>query len=171
MRPIALFVTLFAFYVVLSGMIHDWYLMTLGAVSALLVTLLSAHLGILDDEGMPVRYWPRTAAYLPWLIWQVVLSNWDVFKRVWSRKLDISPCVARIPHRITDGYGIATYANSITLTPGTVTIEANEREVLVHGLTEAACAIDAMGEMRDRVARVVGARPGPTAAEIERGLR
>lgn len=171
MRPIALFVTLFAFYVALSGMIHDWYLMTLGVGSALVVTLLSVHLGIVDDEGMPVRFWPRTAMYVPWLLWQIVLANWDVFKRVWAPKLDISPCVVRVPHRITDGYGIATYGNSITLTPGTVTIEASEGEVLVHGLTEAACADVAAGGMRDRVAWVVGARTGPTVEEIAGGQR
>jgi multicomponent Na+:H+ antiporter subunit E len=171
MRPIALFVTLFAFYVALSGMIHDGYLMSLGVGSALAVTLLSMHLELVDDEGMPVRYWGRTARYLPWLLWQIVLANWDVFKRVWGPKLDISPCVVRVPHRIAEGYGIGTFANSITLTPGTVTIEADEHEVLVHGLTEGACADVAAGGMRDRVAWVVGAKPGPSVEETARGTR
>ncbi len=138
MRPFALFLTLFGFYVALSGQIHNWFLMAVGAGCCLATTILSVHMGVCDDEGLPVRYWPRTIIYIPWLLWQIFLANIDVAKQVWRPKLALSPNTRRVPHSLKTGYGIATYANSITLTPGTVTIEADEDDFLVHALTQSA---------------------------------
>lgn len=138
MRPTALFLTLFGFYVALSGQIHNWFLMSVGAGCCLATTILSVHMGVCDDEGLPVRYWPRTIAYVPWLLWQIFLANIDVAKQVWRPTLALSPNTRRVPHSLKTGYGIATYANSITLTPGTVTIEADEDGFLVHALTKEA---------------------------------
>ncbi|NVB42409.1 Na+/H+ antiporter subunit E [Pseudenhygromyxa sp. WMMC2535] len=152
-----LFVSLFAFYVVLSGQIQSGFLMLAGAVCCLLVTLLALRLGIVDDEGMPYHYWPRTALYLPWLMWQVVLANWDVLKRVWKPgALDISPHMIVVPHELRTPYGLATYMNSITLTPGTVTVDVGEGKLLVHALTKAAAEDLLSGEMHRRVKVVEG---------------
>jgi multicomponent Na+:H+ antiporter subunit E len=83
-------------------------------------------------------------------MWQIVLANIDVAKRVWSPVLPIAPRVIRLPHRLKTAFGISTYANSITLTPATVTIEIGTDEFIVHALTKE-CADDLLqGGMHDR---------------------
>ena len=76
-----LFISLMAFYVVLSGQIHSVFLMVAGAVCCAGVTLLAKRLGLVDDEGVPYRFWWPTLKYVPWLVWQIVLANLDAFAR------------------------------------------------------------------------------------------
>lgn len=149
MRPLFLLLTLEAFYLVLSGQFHNRFLMIAGVICCLGVTLISRHMGTVDDEGMPVKYWLKTALYTPWLMWQVLLANVDVAKRVWAPGLPITPKMITVKHDLKTGYGIATYANSITLTPGTVTVEAGDHEFLVHALTDEAAA-DLLGDEMHR---------------------
>ncbi len=156
MRRVALVASLMAFYAVLSGQFGSVYLMTCGAVGCVVVTLLAGHLEIIDDEGVPVEYWLRTALYAPWLAWQVLRANIDVAILVWSPKLRISPRMICLRHRLKTGYGIATYVNSITLTPGTVTVDEDEDELLVHALTVEAAEGLLTGEMHERILRVEG---------------
>ncbi len=156
MHSVLLFVSLMAFYVVLSGQIGSVFLMSAGVVSCLTVTLLAKRLGIVDDEGMPYRWWWRTAKYMPWLIWQIVLANIDVLKRVWRPKLDIQPQMITVKHDLRTAYGVATYVNSITLTPGTVTVDVGKDELLVHALTKAAADDLLSGEMHRRVLELEG---------------
>lgn len=156
-NAIVLFVSLLAFYVVLSGQIHSTYLMGAGVVTCLGVTALARRLGIVDDEGVPFQYWFRTLRYLPWLMWQVLLANIDVLKRVWKPgKLDIAPQMITVPHELRTPYGLATFMNSITLTPGTVTVEVGDGELLVHALTREAADDLLSGEMHRRVKAIEG---------------
>ena len=152
-----LFISLMAFYVVLSGQIHSVFLMSAGVVCCLAITGLAVRLGIVDDEGMPYRWWLRTTLYLPWLMWQVLLANIDVLKRVWKPgKLDIQPRMITVPHELNTAYGVATYMNSITLTPGTVTVDVGDGTLLVHALTEDAANDLLSGEMHRRCKEVEG---------------
>ncbi len=158
MRPLILLLSLAAFYLTLSGQFHNRFLLIAGAVCCVGVTLLSMHMGAADEEGVPAKYWVKTALYVPWLMWQIVLANIDVARRVWSPTLRINPKMIRVEHDLKTGYGIAAYANSITLTPGTVTVEAGDREFLVHALTDEAAADLESGEMHKRVKKVEGSR-------------
>jgi len=159
MHAAILFVSLMAFYVVLSGQIYSVFLMGAGVVCCLIITVLAKRLGVVDDEGLPYRWWGRTLAYMPWLMWQIVLANIDVLKRVWKPgKLDIQPRMISVPHELRTAYGIATYMNSITLTPGTVTVDIGDDELLVHALTEDAAEDLLGGEMHERVLKVEGQR-------------
>lgn len=154
-----LFVSLMAFYVVLSGQIGSLFLMGMGAFACAAVTLLSKRLGILDDEGLPYRWWLRTAKYLPWLMWQVILANIDVLKQVWRPQLQIAPQMITVKHELRTAYGLATYMNSITLTPGTVTVDVGKGELLVHALTQGAADDLIEGEMHRRVLALEGVLP------------
>ncbi|TPV92960.1 MAG: cation transporter [Myxococcales bacterium FL481] len=155
-RTIMLFVCLEAFYLVLSGQFHNQFLMVAGVIVCAGTTLVARRLGIVDEEGMPYRYWAGTLAYVPYLLWQIVLANWDVFRRVWSPKLKISPRVFRLPHNLRTSYGMVTYANSITLTPGTVTIEVDDDAFLIHALTKEAADDLMSGDMHARVQQLEG---------------
>jgi multicomponent Na+:H+ antiporter subunit E len=146
-----LFVSLMAFYVVLSGQIHSVYLLVAGAVCCAAIVLLCKRLGVVDDEGVSYRWWWATLKYVPWLMWQIALANWELFKIVWKPgKLAISPKMVAVPHELRTSYGLATYANSITLTPGTVTVEIGDHELLVHALTDAFGKDLLAGEMHRR---------------------
>lgn len=151
MHAFILFISLMAFYVVLSGQIHSAFLMVAGAVCCAGVVWLCRRLGLIDDEGVPFRYWLPTLKYVPWLMWQIVLANIDVLKMVWKPgKLNIKPQMVVCPHELRSAYGISTYANSITLTPGTVTLETGDKEFLVHALTDAFAKDLLSGEMHRR---------------------
>lgn len=155
MRFILHSITLAVLWWLLSGQTKP-FLLQCGVVTILFVTWISGRMRLLDDESQPFRMLPRLLLYAPWLLWQVVLSNWDVVKRVWTPGLGIAPEVIRVPCELKTGFGRVTYANSITLTPGTVTIEAGDGEFLVHALHDEAAAGLETGDMHARVKRVEG---------------
>lgn len=136
MRALALFLLLGVYWALLSGQFHNGFLITAGVLCIVFVVWLSGRMGLLDDEGVPARYYPRLVAYAPYLLWQVILSNWDILKRVWASDLAIDPRVVRVPYSTRSAFVTTTYANSITLTPGTVTIDVGERELAIHCVTK-----------------------------------
>lgn len=135
MPALFLFLLLGVYWALLSGQFHNGFLLTAGVLCITFVIWMSRRMGVLDDEGVPARFYPRALLYTPYLIWQVLLSNWDVFKRVWSPALAIDPRMARISYTTRHPFVTTTYANSITLTPGTVTVLVEERRMLIHCLT------------------------------------
>ncbi|MFO7563042.1 MAG: Na+/H+ antiporter subunit E [Enhygromyxa sp.] len=161
MHSVLLFLSLMAFYVVLSGQIGSAFLMIAGVVSCLGVTLLARRLGIVDDEGVPYRWWWKMLGYAPWLMWQVIVANFEMLKLVWSPKPDIHPRMVIVKHDLRTSFGVATYMNSITLTPGTVTVDVGEDEFLVHCLTKSVADELADGEMHRRVQALEGTQPAP----------
>ncbi len=138
MPALSLFLLLGVFWALLSGQFHNGFLITAGVLCITFIVWMCRRMGILDDEGVPARFYPRALLYLPWLAWQVVLSNWDVFKRVWSTPLPIDPRMAWVGYSTRHPFVTTTYANSITLTPGTVTVLVEERRMLIHCLESGA---------------------------------
>lgn len=164
MHSILLFVSLMAFYVVLSGQITSTFLMGAGVVTCLGVTLVARRLGIVDDEGVPFRYWLRTLKYMPWLLWQIVLSSIYVFKLVWKPKIDIKPQMVLVEHELRTSFGVATYMNSITLTPGTVTVDVGKNKFLVHCITQEVADDVKSGEMELHIRAIEGTAPAAKEA-------
>lgn len=151
------FVVLYAFWLLLSGFFTDGFLLSAGAVSALLVLLFSRRMGVIDHESFPLHLSTRAMlTYWPWLIWEIVKSAWDVTKRILSPRLPISPALVRFkPSQKTD-LGLVIHANSITLTPGTISVEVGPDEFLVHALTAEGGASLAGSEMDRRVSVLEG---------------
>ena len=134
MRKVSAALTLFAFWVVLSGHFTP-FLLAAGAVSAVAVVAFARRLEVVDPEGHPVHFAGMAVRYWPWLVVEIVKSAWDVSRIILHPKLPISPTLVRFkPTQKTD-VGLVIHAQSITLTPGTITIEAGPNEFLVHGLT------------------------------------
>ncbi len=130
-----------------------------GVVCCAFVTWISRRMGIVDEEVMPSRGGLGFLLYLPWLLKQIVLANLDVARLVWDPRLPISPRLVQVPYETRTAMGTVTYANSITLTPGTVTISAREGKFLVHALTEGSEQRLRTGEMQRRIQRLEGAGP------------
>lgn len=144
LRHLVLFVVLFGFWILLSGQVdvtdgHQRYLLICGLASAGIGTVLAARIGFLYDEGNVARILTRQFPYLMWLLWEIVLSNFDVARRVWSRNPSkhIHPRFVRVTYATRSDLATVIYANSITLTPGTVTVlvDTTKKEILVHALT------------------------------------
>lgn len=128
-----------------------------GAASCLGVLALSARMGIVDDEGEPTHVLLGLIAYLPWLLLEIGKSNLHVARVVWSPKLPIQPSLFRVPISQHTDLGRAIYANSITLTPGTISLDVREDFILVHALTRESRSGLETGEMDRRVSRAEGA--------------
>jgi multicomponent Na+:H+ antiporter subunit E len=149
---------LFAFWLLLSGFFTA-FLLASGLGSALAVVLFSRHIGIIAHEGHPVRLGVRALySYWPWLAVEIIKSGWDVTRRILHPRLPISPTLARFkPSQRTD-LGLVIHANSITLTPGTISVDVGRHEFLVHALSaEGAASLD--GSEMDRRVRVLELSP------------
>jgi multicomponent Na+:H+ antiporter subunit E len=155
MRPAALVAALFAFWVLLSGMFTP-FLLAAGLVSAVAVAALAWRMEIADHEGHPVHLAPAAVTYWPWLAKEIVVSAWQVSRIILDPHLPVSPALARFKPSQASTVGLVTHANSITLTPGTVTVEAGHDEFLVHALTRESAAALRDSEMDRRVRRLEG---------------
>ncbi len=121
------------FWMLLSG--HtSVLLLTLGFASIVLVTWLVSRMDRNDNAPVRVLFSMKFFSYLGWLIWQVIITNIDVAKRIWNPSLPIKPASRKIKVKIKDPLIKTIYANSITLTPGTVTTEVGEDYFIVHAL-------------------------------------
>lgn len=150
-------IVLYAFWMLLSGYFEP-FLLAAGAGSALAVVLLAGRMKIVDREGHPIQMIASVVLYWPWLIKEIAKSAWAVSKIILDPKLPISPVLVRFKPTQRSQVGLATHANSITLTPGTITVEATQDEFLVHGLTRGSGAGVIDSEMDRRVSKVEGYR-------------
>ena len=153
MRLMILAVTLFAFWLLLSGH-YEALLIGYGVLSVAISVAFARRLDIIDTESMPVELIGRAVFYWPWLVWEIVKSAIDVTKIILNPKLPISPTLVRVTAHQKGAVGITTYANSITLTPGTISAAVSESKhaILVHALTEEGAEAVEEGEMDRRVA-------------------
>lgn len=158
LRVISLAVALFLFWLALSGH-YTPFLIVSGATIALIVALLGIRSGYSDEEGHPVDYLWHGFVYWPWLVVEIAKSAWAVARIIIDPRLPISPRLIRTKASQRTAVGIATYANSITLTPGTITVEINRRkqEFLVHALTKDSADGVEEGSMDRRVRAFEGA--------------
>jgi multicomponent Na+:H+ antiporter subunit E len=123
-----------------------------GVVSCVLVAAMVVRLNVLDPSEKPFWIFLRLPTYVPWLLKEIVLSNLDVARRIWHPKLPISPRMVLVGASQKTPLGLVIHANSITLTPGTLSIDANDREILVHALARELAAGFEDSEMDRRVA-------------------
>ena len=151
LHTVSAVVVLFGFWLLLSGH-YTAFLVSAGAGCAVAVVLFSRRMEVLDQEGHPIQFgWKAFSSYWPWLLREIVKSGWDVTRRIVDPRLPISPTLARFRPTQASDVGRVIHANSITLTPGTITVEAADGEFLVHALTREGAAGLAGSEMDRRV--------------------
>lgn len=148
----SVFLVLYAFWLLLSGLFTP-FLLAAGAGCALAVLAFARRMDVIDREGHPLHLgWRALFSYWPWLIKEIAKSSWDVSCRILDPRLPISPTLARFRPLQKSELGLVIHANSITLTPGTVAVEVEAGEFLVHALTREGAAGLAGSEMDRRVA-------------------
>ncbi|MGH8668249.1 MAG: Na+/H+ antiporter subunit E [Burkholderiales bacterium] len=147
--------TLFAFWLVLSGMFTP-FLLAAGLAASIAVALLARRMDAADREGHPIHLAPGALVYWPWLVREIALAGWRVTRIILHPRLPISPTLVRFRPSQRSTVGLVTHANSITLTPGTITVEAGHDEFLVHALTREGARATVDSEMDRRVCRLEG---------------
>jgi len=157
MRTLSLATALAVLWVGLSGH-YTPLLLGFGVASTVLVVYIAKRMGALDREGYPTHLILGAIRYWPWLIKEIVQANIDVAKIVLANDLPISPTVARLKASQISVEGRVTYANSITLTPGTVTVRLDGDQLEVHALTRAGIEALETGEMDRRVVAMEAGR-------------
>ncbi|MDI6790442.1 MAG: Na+/H+ antiporter subunit E [Thermodesulfobacteriota bacterium] len=145
----------FPFWMPLSGF-FDVFHLSIGVGCCALVAYISHDLLFVNVRVGDMRtIVKRFFTYIPWLIYQIILSNIHVVKIVLSPKMPIDPKIIKFKTKLDSDISLVTFANSITLTPGTITIDIKDGEYYVHAIDEDV-AYDLLygGEMEDRVAHV-----------------
>jgi len=133
----------------------------LGAVSIVFVIWIAHRMDVVDHESHPLHMAPKGVLYFPWLLWEIVKANWDVAKAIVKGGDAIQPRVLTVTASQVSDVGRVTYANSITLTPGTVTIGVDDHIFEVHSLTPGSAEGLQTGDMDRRVTALEGpVKPG-----------
>ena len=166
LHSISLGLLLFGVWLLLSG-IFEPLLLGLGVVSCLVVVLIAHRMDVIDREGHPIHLAWRIVIYWFWLALEIVKSNIDVARRILDPKLPIHPMLIRLPASQKSELGLVIYANSITLTPGTVSVQVEVGEILVHAIAEEPAEALRQGDMDRRVSAVEGPVEGPAEGLAE----
>ena len=151
------FIILFVFWIHLSGQ-FDIFHLTLGVISCALVSRISGNLLFREKSIRSAYPWEvlRFLTYLPWLLYQIVLANIHVAYLVLHPKMLtlIDPHIIRFKVKLKTDIGLTTFGNSITLTPGTITVLIHEESFYVHAINQKVADDLLTGEMEDRVAQI-----------------
>ena len=131
MKYVTTFLVLFVIYVLLAGFVVEEII--LGAIiSAVLAALISKYVQYEIDALFPLKLLKFIFVYLFVFIWQLLLANIDVARRVLSPKIPLKPGIVKVKTDLEGDFGKLALANSITLTPGTLSIDVDEEHVYVH---------------------------------------
>ena len=147
-------VLLAVFWLAFSGMFQG-LLLLLGALSCVLVLWLMLRADAADRQRVNLDlYWIGWVAYSVWLVKEIAVANADVVRRIFGGRGAIAPRLVRLPLSQKTEIGRVVYANSITLTPGTVSVDLDDQSVTVHPLSVEGIESLEAGEMDRRVRRI-----------------
>lgn len=148
---------LIGFWFVLSGQTSPFFL-SVATISIVATLWISARLKVIDRDGAPYHRAPQLMIYLGWLMGEIVKSNIAVIRRVVGPAHAIDPAMVEVQSSSRSSLGRALFANSITLTPGTVTVDVIGQTLKVHALVRQSASVDSFSEMDRRSARTADVR-------------
>ena len=152
-HTIFLSLSLAAFWLLISG--HNTALiLALGVASIAFVIYIAHRMDVVDHESQPLHLTLKLPGYFAWLIKEVILANLLVVKHIWLGNNTISPTLTTITASQKTDIGKVIYANSITMTPGTVTINVEGDQFMVHALLRESIEELQAGEMDHRVTQL-----------------
>ena len=146
---------MYALWLLLSG-IFEPLLLGFGVASVALVMIIAHRMDLIDHEGVPLHLHLRIFGYLAWLAKEIAKANIDVMRLIINPRLPIAPRVIRVPATQKTDLGRVIHANSITLTPGTVSVELEEDAIIVHAISREAAEGTLEGAIDRRVSAVEG---------------
>ena len=136
-HAVSLTLTLFILWLLLSGQ-YSMLLISLGLVSSVLTVVLALRMDVIDHESHPLHLRRQLPRYWVFLSREVILANLDVVRRILTPGKSFSPQLRQLPLPQKTVLGQVIYANSITLTPGTVTVQLGTDSIRIHALSREA---------------------------------
>jgi multicomponent Na+:H+ antiporter subunit E len=154
------FCILFTLWVIFSGRFDAFHL-TMGVIASALVSLFCRDFLFTTEKPRALslfRTWIRLAGYIPWLMYQVFRANLHVLYIVFHPRMThlIDPHIIDFDSRLTSDYSRTTFANSITLTPGTITVSVTALGRFSVHCIDTASGEALPGDMEERIRKVFG---------------
>ena len=164
------FLVLFILWLLLSGKYDLFHVLT-GFFSACLVTIIHIRINrylyyqkeIAKEHSLSYL---RLLTFIPWLIWEIVIASLQVAYVVLHPRTPVNPSLIRFKTKLPNLAAKVILGNSITLTPGTLTISITGDEFLVHALTDAAHTSIVDGSLPGRVARLYRRKPSSVIYDL-----
>ena len=151
------FVIMLIFWLLLSGKFTPLFLL-MGVISSLLTAYAYHHffLGNACQIGIKMtwRRFRRFLLYLPWLLYQILMANIHIAYLILHPRMPIDPVLIKFKSKLDQDLAYVVFANSITLTPGTITAECQDGEYLIHALDRFSAEGLLAGEMENKVAKI-----------------
>jgi multicomponent Na+:H+ antiporter subunit E len=144
------YIIMFTFWILLSWT-FDILHITAGLIGSFLVAYVSHDLLIKEGIHLTIKRITLIIRYLMYLVYSIVVANLDVAYRVLHPKMPIDPKIIRFKSKLRTDVGKTSLANSITLTPGTITIDVKDENFYVHALSSKAAEDFLKGSMRERL--------------------
>jgi multicomponent Na+:H+ antiporter subunit E len=155
LHAVSLALVLAILWMLLSGFFVP-LLLGLGIASIVVVILIARRMDVVDHEGQPLHLSWRIVFYWVWLIKEILVSAIHVSGVILKGKMPIQPAMLDIKATQRSEMGNVIFANSITLTPGTVTVDMQGDKLLIHALTKDTADGLMTGDMDRRVTAVEG---------------
>jgi multicomponent Na+:H+ antiporter subunit E len=176
LRSIVQFFLLMGFWLLLSGH-YDLFHISMGVLSSIAIILLNIRLRryfFFTDEvfrtspmELSLNYPRFILFYVPWLIWQIIIASLQVAYVVLNPKMPIDPALIRFKTKLPTMGSKVILGNSITLTPGTITIQIREDEFLVHALMDISSSGIVDGTLPEQVARLYERKPKEIVSQMK----
>jgi multicomponent Na+:H+ antiporter subunit E len=144
-------VCLLLVWFLLSGFFKTNFIV-LGVLSSLFVSWLAVKLDIFSDNGEHLRINLRAIGYAPWLLKEIIKSNLHVARIILDPKLPVEPQAFWIEGSQKTDIGLAIHANSLTLTPGTISLAVEDNKLHVHAVSSVAAQGAKNGDIDRKVA-------------------
>jgi multicomponent Na+:H+ antiporter subunit E len=148
-------VLLSVFWLLLSGYIQP-LLLGFGVISVAIVLLVLKRMDAVDKEPREIGSGYQVIRYLVWLLAEIMKSSIHVTKLIWGPSNQISPSLVKIKASNVPPKKQVLYANSITLTPGTLSVDLKEGEITVHALQKSSIEELKQGDMERKITAIWG---------------
>lgn len=143
------------FWLLLSG-IYNPLMIGFGVASIFVVLLVLRRMEDVDKKRQQVGTGLRLIRYIPWLIAQILKSSIQVTKLIWGSPGKVSPTLAKINVSHVPQNKRVLYANSITLTPGTLCVDIKDDELTIHALQKSSITELEEGYMENKITGIWG---------------
>jgi multicomponent Na+:H+ antiporter subunit E len=154
-RKLAIFILLFTVWLLWSG--HgEPLILAFGLAGSVVGVAFAVRTRILDEEAFPLHLSQRMLTFIPWVLWQMVRSNLHLARIILSPRMPIRPHLVRFPVSQHTAIGVVIHANSVTFTPGTVTLDFREGRFMIHAIDDEASRAVRAGTFDRRISALEG---------------
>ena len=153
LRTLLAAIILFVLWLFLSGH-YNSLLLTFGVLSCLFVSWIAYKMELLSSDSSTLKFNLKLPFFMPWFFIEIIKSNLEVCRRILSPKLPIEPTFITVDASQLDDLGKAVFANCVTLTPGTYSVDTHSDNIEIHALTKKFAEDVQNGELSKRIAKL-----------------